>query len=549
MYRLCKLLTYNNMDDIVTLQAKYGITPKPAHAEVNTNRLSKLDAAWGPKSEVTQDQGSFYGGGENSIGSKLIKDVQEGSADFTGDGSVKSLLGPTKAVFRGGGDVLGAVAHPIGVAIDTLTGGKFSEGLNKLANTAPSKGSLIDKLTDVPIFQELAKNVSNEDFGRFMNWITGAMMANEKLPSGEKPGVETIIERTKPQIEAIKNSPETVINKADEFKTKVADTVTNVKNKVTGTVDSVMTPKQPEVIKNTPESEVYKLNPKEREAYWKNKSTEMTSEMDTEMTKLKSEVDKVSVEESGNLKKPVTELYKKQSQQFQKLFEEDFTPEKQSVPLKQGDIISKLDEEFANNPEMNPKTKWGLDETGSDITAKDLYDKVRAMKTSAPGSKGTSTFTANDLAINQTRGVLTDILKENGVDLSKANEFWSKWKPLQREITSKIKPFEPGYKTGTMAEILKKQASEVGDAKNAKFISDLEEHLGEKIGGETRTAVEKLSALEKKALADKIALTEKKFSSEQFADLKAWHKKVFWYAVGALGIGSGVVGGVKHLLP
>lgn len=405
---------------------------------------------------------------------------------------------------------------------------------------------------------------------------------------------------------------------------EIKGAASNVKNSVINTTEPLfgkLKIRTPEEIYATPESQVGKLSPIEREAYWKNKKDAALAAPEAELEKLgqtresvieeikarseaaqskidadfkiksdasiketqalKTEIDKTSVAEANSLKKPAIEVYKKNSKQFEKLFDEDFTPEKQSIPLKQNDLIAKLDSEFEFEPGLNPKSRLGLEVDGADITAKEFYDRVRKLTVSSAGSKGTSVFTQGDLVVNRTRGILNDTLVENGIDLSRANKFWSEWKPLQREITSKVKPFDPGYKSGTMANILKSAASEVGDAKNAKFIADFEAQLGQKIPIGTRRAMEKLSTAQKQAIADKVAVEEakealaaktkamienekkiaddlkkgiqnkkasieddiynRKLIGEQDAATRARNKKILIYALGALGLGTGAV--------
>lgn len=340
---------------------------------------------------------------------------------------------------------------------------------------------------------------------------------------------------------------------------------TSVETKPSISSKGVLKPKTLDEILTTPEEAVYKLTPSERVAYWKNKTDVALSTRESELAKLsketevsigeikqrsieaqnkidldlkkqaeasvketqalKKKVDEISVEEANSLKKPAIEIYKKNSQEFKKLFDEDFTPDKQGIKLSSDDLIAKLDNEFINDPLLNPKARLGL-EPGKEITAKEFYDRVRDLNISASGSKGTNVFTQGDLAVNRTRGILTETLNENGINLSRANDFWSTWKPLQREITSKVKPFDPGYKTGTMANILKKSASETGDAKNAKFIADFEAQLGEKLPSGTKKAMEQLTAAQKKAIADKVALEEAKVAEKEAAKIAIEEKKL-----------------------
>ena len=166
---------------------------------------------YNPIKTFGDEMGSEFGGGENSVGSKLTQDVTQN--EMTSDNPLTNLESLGKAEFRGLGDVAGAVFTPIGAALDAITGGKMSQGFKAVANASQNKGGIIDKITDNPVIQKLAMidPQAGEDFQRLMNIIFLGSADAEKIPTGEidangnavteKPDVSTIVDRTKAQVE------------------------------------------------------------------------------------------------------------------------------------------------------------------------------------------------------------------------------------------------------------------------------------------------------------------------------------------------------------
>lgn len=468
----------------------------------------------------------------------------------------QALETPQKLPFTGGElkpqsketveNVLGRGVSTVALGLGGVTSAGAALGVGSAMEQDKSAGEVV--LTG--IVSALGAKVLSVGLGAAAPYIEKAV-AKYGTPVIEKLQAQ-LPEYAKPYLDDLISKGKQVVDK------------TMVETKPSASSKGVLKPKTLDEILATPEEAVYKLTPSERVAYWKNKTDVALSTRNAEIEKLaketdvsvgeikarseatqkqidtqlkqqadasvketqalKKKVDEVSVAEADSLKKPAVEIYKKNSQEFRKLFDEDFTPDKQGIKLSSDDLIAKLDNEFINDPLLNPKARLGL-EPGKEITAKEFYDRVRQLTVSSSGSKGTNVFTQGDLAVNRTRGILTETLSEKGINLDRANNFWSTWKPLQREITSKVKPFDPGYKTGTMANILKKAASETGDAKNAKFIADFEAQLGQKLPTGTKKAMENLTAVQKKAIAEKVALEEAKVAEKEASKIAIEEKK------------------------
>lgn len=555
-------------------------TPTTSSGPISTRADQVRSMEVQPKEEVKSNE-SFYGGGKNSIGQKLINDVNEGASDYSKEGmGTKQLLGPTKAVARGVGDIAGAIFHPVGQALDKITGGKLTKVFDDIAKSAPAKGSLLDTITNSPTVQKLAMEHPNlgEDFQRVLNllFLGSADVATKFDPTTGKsapaePDISTLGERTKSQIETVKNVPETIINKSSELGTKVKDKISDITKKIGDKVTGKINGKSPEEVLATPEKDVYKLPKTERDFYKQNqqeqvnqKHTEIEKKVNEELTKkneastkqiedLNKEVEKTAYNKTLELKPKAVKAFGEQSKTYRALREEDMAPFK-DTPLTHSEVSNVLDKTFPDNPEIAQSMKAKLDlDTNTpgwtSMTVGELDSKMMEIKgdLGAGAKKGNRVYTPEELNTDKALHGLSTLLKEKGVDLSRSNKFWSEWAPLRDKIVTKLKPFDKGgFETKTFSTILKNTGN--GDIHNDNFISAFEDVLGEKITKETRTALEKLTSAEKQQLTNeadakikieenKLAkkhatskLTEKAFETER----NALRRKVLW---GIFGLG------------
>ena len=494
------------------------------------------------QSSTTPDTGSFYGGGPNSIGAKLIKDVQEGADAYSQDKmSASQLLGPTKAVFRGVGDVAGAVFHPVGEALDKVTGGKLSEAFNKIAETSQAKGSLLDKLTDNPIIQKIAMENPQlgEDFQRALNII---FLGIENISS---PEASTALSRTKAQV---KTTPQVASDTINIMKDKASDITTSVKNKISDTKEAISTKiggKTPNQILATPEDQVYKLSQPEREYYMKSQKesiakkhadieTQVKKELDTkaqaskqQIEELNKEVDKAAYNKTIELKPKAVKLFGEQSQTYRNLVDEEIS-QHVNTEISQSELKQFIESKYADNPEVGKAmvNKLGITDTATPgfpdrpTSIGDIYEKTKSLRQDigSGAKKGNRVYTSEEKFTDDAISTLSDFMKSKGVDLSKANNFWREWAPLRDKIITKLKPFDSGeFETKTFSKILKDSAK--GDIHNENFVKAIEEKLGEPITKETKDAFNKLTSVEKQQLAEKtdaeIKLEENKLLKEK----------------------------------
>lgn len=208
-------------EQIARLRGDAGLSAVPPEVGNNSDdiiaqRKARLKISDAPEVE-TETTGSFYGGGKDSVGTKIIDSVSAGAFDIqkgmeTGGlkGVPSVLKGMVKSGARVAGDVAGAVyrpvaevAAPIVGAVDNFTGNRASEGIGGVVD------SIADTVSDIPAVQEFAMKHPNagEDVVRLLNLV---------MAKGEtgKINPRTVLERTKGQvttaIDTAKNIPSKV---------------------------------------------------------------------------------------------------------------------------------------------------------------------------------------------------------------------------------------------------------------------------------------------------------------------------------------------------
>lgn len=209
-----------------------------------------------------------------------------------------------------------------------------------------------------------------------------------------------------------------------------------------------------------------------------------------------------------------------------------------------------------------------------DLTVQKILDKARdIMRTevSKTAKAGGSVYSKTEYEALQKYNFLMETIGENGVDMTKANEFWRKWKPLQKRIISELKPFDlessgkiPFTKTLRKAESAATTVEQIDNKLDAQnFISQLENRLGipeGTIGSDVRDAI---AGLEKAKLnktqinqitkdavsqikADKVealkTMSLKKFNNDRIARTRSIIKRVIFTALGLGAVAGSPVG-------
>ena len=244
-----------------------------------------------------------------------------------------------------------------------------------------------------------------------------------------------------------------------------------------------------------------------------------TKEAKTKITALKDEAKQLdydfttkTIEEAQSLKPKVLDAMRKNSDEYRKLVDAEIAPVRETY-VSDDSIMQSIRNRFPSDPYSPDPYKadriikeMGLKE-GSTRKVGELYDALKGEKAaiSSGGKTGNKVFTSSDMDRTDKISALSDALKENGVDLKNANEFWKNYAPMRDKIVKNINPFKPeGAESGsfnTFTNMVKNSLAKP-DAKNANFIKATEDMLGVKIGNpQTRAAFEKLSAKQKEIIA------------------------------------------------
>jgi len=266
-----------------------------------------------------------------------------------------------------------------------------------------------------------------------------------------------------------------------------------------------------------------------------------TKEAKTKITALKEEAKQLdydfttkTIEEAQSLKPKVLEAMRKNSDEYRKLVDAEINPVRETY-VNDSSIMQSIRNRFPSDPYSPDPYKadriikeMGLQE-GSTRKVGELYDALKGEKAaiSTGGKTGNKVFTSSDMDRTDKISALSDALKENGVDLKNANEFWKNYAPMRDKIVKNINPFKPeGAESGsfnTFTTMVKNSLAKP-DAKNANFIKATEDMLGVKIGNpQTRAAFEKLSAKQKEIIATAVE-KEAKIEAAEAAKLASANK-------------------------
>lgn len=231
---------------------------------------------------------------------------------------------------------------------------------------------------------------------------------------------------------------------------------------------------------------------------------------------LKTEVDNTARDKAVELKGKSTKLLGEQSATYRVLHDADIAPYKDNV-IPHTQMSAKIDSIFPDKPAQaaEVKAKLGIDTDPAStktITVGELDAKIKEMnqEIGKGARQGNRVYTPEEVITDKVRNGLSQVLKEQGVDLSRSNSFWRDWAPLRDEIITKVKPFKSSANTFT--NILKDAIEKGGNGgtnDNTAFVKALESRLGESITDETKAAMDKLSIAERQQLANQLDAAQK----------------------------------------
>lgn len=540
------------------------------------------------------------------IGTDIAKRGANVEADISGTSPESQGENPLVRGVQAASEGFSAVADTGGEILKSLFGALEKVSGRKGSWAAPS--NLPQPVKDFGNNVKGGLEMANDELGTILNdWATKHPEAGKALESSLKilsgggniagtiaaadvgsmgankiPGLGSDVTDFASNARNIYSKVEDTVNAAGE---KVLNTPSALKGKVANTIQG----KAEAEILATPKEQVYKLNPAERKLWFDNEAGKITSQAEETTTKIKADLQAkadaaskttedlqkqlavASRDKVIELRPKIVKAMGEQSKIYRGLIEEEMAG-KENLAIKVDDLKAHIDSQYGDNPGManTIKEKLGLTETPETLkkgqlptiqtqpqtkTLGDLYNQTKALRQdiSAGAVKGNKVFTSADKLTDDAIHTLTDFMKQNGVDFSEANKFWSKYAPIRDQLVSEAKPFiQTETKTKTFAGTLKRVAEGV-DVNNENFIKETEKLVGEPVTKEAKAIVSKLDATEKANLANKVEAEAKlvenemakdkslaKLSSEQFeierkARVRSRIKKVIIAGLGLLG--------------
>lgn len=219
-------------------EAKYGVAPVIPSAQPIKMTRAEYEAKYGVPPDAPKKKGTLlsplnegieglktlYGGGEQGIARKLVKNVQEAASDIQ-EGDV--LKGVAKAGFRTAGDVAGTIYAPVGAAIGATGIGKVYDYIGELSQKG--KYNPINLATDSKMIQDFVATHPNleEDFGRALNLAFSGLEKGTIDP-------KTVVPRTIAQMNAVSSGVSSAGQAVSGATSKVAGKIKEIPTKIKG---------------------------------------------------------------------------------------------------------------------------------------------------------------------------------------------------------------------------------------------------------------------------------------------------------------------------
>lgn len=214
-----------------------------------------------------------------------------------------------------------------------------------------------------------------------------------------------------------------------------------------------------------------------------------------------------SITEVENLKPKLVEAMRKSSNTYRQLVDDEIS-QVADVQVTNNEIASSIRNRFSDDPVKAEQIISVLKtKVEGPQTVKSVYENTKALrKDIGTGAKqGNRTLTSEEYNTTEAISALLDFLKnEKGVDLSKANKFWSEYAPIKNKLYKAIQPYKPsGTETASFKTFAKTLAS--NDPYNQKFIAETEKLLGVSFkDSKAREILSKIDANKKAQIASRI---------------------------------------------
>lgn len=486
-------------EQIAELRGEAGLSPTPPEQGTESILAARRSALGIP--EVSEPKPSFI----SSLTGKAPDSTPGITAAMGGGSTGKNIASHVTEAFKHPIETTKGVLKGIPGQSAEITKGfeAFGKGALEMAG-ADTTGMGLD-------YAPLEEMTTPSNVAQETGYIGAGFIPAEKLVTATKPIVAEAVPVIKKGTEMLKSTlgkmkPSMGIKTDEEIMATTADKLSKLTSEQRARWSKLHTSKISEL--DTAEKEAAKLT---KETATKEAKTKIAS-LKEEAKALDYEFTQKTVEEAQSLKPKVLEAMRKNSDEYRKLVDAEINPVRETY-VDDDSIIASIKNKFPSDPYSPDPYKadrlikeMGLTE-GSTRKVGELYDAVKAEKASmsSGGRTGSKVFSSSDMNTTDKISVLSDALKENGVDLKNANEFWKNYAPMRDLIVKRINPFKhEGAESGafnTFTNMVKNSLAKP-DAKNANFIKATEDMLGVKIGNpETRAAFEKLSANQKKIIA------------------------------------------------
>ena len=392
---------------------------------------------------------------------------------------------------------------------------------------------------------------ATQDLGSILN-VVGAVFGMK--------GLQSAGEKLPATIQGMKNTATSVVEGAKGLATSAKNTITGANESLSG--------KTMEQILATPENQIYKLTPTERNVYFDNARNQVTSKSgaidaqikadlatrtqasQAEAEALQRKVSVASRDETVALRPQIRTALAKQSATYRQLVDEEIA-QHASTPVSATELKQFVVSRFPDNPGMAEAVNGKLGLTGervaaplasgelpttelgqpiahggqfnpsqADTTIGKLYDQTKSLKgdIGSAATKGVRVYTADEKLTDDAIHTLSDFMKSKGVDLKDANSFWAKYAPVRNQLVSEAKPFlQTGTQTKTFANTLMRVAKGT-DVNNENFIKSVEDILGKPVGADTKSAVSALSQSEKTQIANEVQAQTKMMENKLLKD-------------------------------
>lgn len=248
------------------------------------------------------------------------------------------------------------------------------------------------------------------------------------------------------------------------------------------------------------------------EALAKKQSIAAKIKGEEDLSSLNNQLQTASRDKTLELRPKIINAMGKQSNQYRQIVDSELQG-KTNIKVRNTDISSYIDNRYPDDPFKSAQIKeiLGLTEKVDPLSIKpsglklqttvgEMWNNTKDLKQSIRKSakNSTSVFTPKEKITDDAIKTMTDFLKDShGVDLSKANQFWSKYAPIRDEMISKAKPFlNSGTKTSGMDNALIKSSKGI-NISGENFIKEVNNLLGEDVTKEVKEIVSKMNAVKK----------------------------------------------------